>query len=267
MITNWHNVAGRHPTTNRILNNGGRLPTFIEAKLASYQPEGMAVPDGSFTTSAHRIELYTDSLPIWFEHPTLFAACDVVAIPADRPSTCPVFMHNAANCISTDRIPVEPGGLVFIIGFPQGISVGFGLPIWKSGYIGSEPHYDIMLGGDVTRVGGLRGGMALPAFFVDALTREGMSGSPVFAAYVGTWDMSDPYSKFDPETPGFWNRSDFALFGKGMEFIGCYSGRLPSKEMDAALGLCWKASVLDTICASAVVGKHPHVTEEKRTER
>ena len=48
----------------------------------------------------------------------------------------------------------------------------------------------------------------IPAFFIDSLTRSGMSGSPVFARYHGTWDMGDPYRKVDPDEPGFWKRDD-----------------------------------------------------------
>ena len=110
----------------------------------------------------------------------LGSKCDVVAIPFERPTTLPEFMHNSANMISSTRIPIKPGVVTFVIGFPRSLSVGFGLPIWKSGYIASEPHYDVVIGGTVSvTTGGMSGGLKIPAFFIDTLTREGMSGSPV----------------------------------------------------------------------------------------
>lgn len=158
-------------------------------------------------------------------------------------------MHNAANQISKQNIPVKPGYTVFVIGFPQAISVGFGLPLWKSGYVASEPHYDATLGGNVQDFGGLRGGRRIPAFFIDAQTRAGMSGSPVFARYYGPWDMSDSYREVDPNQPGFWNRKDVALWGsQGTQFVGCYSGRITPRENEAALGLCWRSDVIEEIC-------------------
>jgi hypothetical protein len=75
-----------------------------------------------------------------------------------------------------------------------------------------------------------------------------MSGSPIFASFTGTWSLSDPYEELDFDNPGFWNRSDVALHGTGMQFVGAYSGRLPTAETEAALGLCWKESVLQEIC-------------------
>lgn len=87
-----------------------------------------------------------------------------------------------------------------------------------------------------------------------------MSGSPVFSSYSGTWDMADPYREFDPNSQEFWSRNDIAIGGNAMEFIGCYSGRVGKAEEGAALGLCWRADVIDAICASKARAKHPHVT-------
>ena len=66
--------------------------------------------------------------------------------------------------------------------------------------------------------GGLSGGIKLPAFFVDSQTREGMSGSPVFANYIGSWNTTDPYEGFDPDAPDFFERSDIAWGHNSMEY-------------------------------------------------
>ena len=257
LITNWHNFSGKHFLTKEPLIPG-LFPTFIKAKFASYIASD-STTSGSFTTIAQRVDIYENYEPLWFEHPKLGSLCDVVALPLERPQSCPEFMHNAANLISPSRIPVKPGCTVFIIGFPRSISVGIGLPLWKSGYIASEPYYDVTIGGEISELGGLQKGIKLPTFFIDSQTREGMSGSPVFALYIGAWDLSNPYKPIDPTEPGFWDRSDVELSGRGVEFIGCYSGRVGKKEEEAALGLCWRVDIIKEICLGNKRGKHPHI--------
>ena len=255
LITNWHNVSGKH-FLNKTALATGRFPTRLVAKLSSYDIEDS--PRGSFGIVPYDVSIYQNDEPLWFEHPELCGHCDVIALPLQRPDSCPQIMHNAANRISGVRIPVEPGGTVFIVGFPRSISVGFGLPLWKSGYIASEPHYDVTIGGEPWQFGGLRDGIKLPAFFLDSQTREGMSGSPVFASYVGNWDTVDPY-RWEPNEPGFHKLKDVFLGTKAIEFVGCYSGRIGPKEEGVALGLCWRKDVIEKICVAKKRGRHPHV--------
>ena len=257
LITNWHVVSGRHFMTREPLINPFVEAISLTAKLASYDIGDRQ--NGTFGIAPHHIPLYRGEQPVWFEHPELGASCDVVAIPMNRPDTCPEFMHNAANRISEINIPVEPGCTVFVIGFPHAISSGFGLPLWKSGYVASEPHYDVDLGGKLWGYGGLAGGTRIPAFFVDAQTRSGMSGAPIFARFQGSWDTRDPYRSIDPNEPGFWKRDDVALFGsEGTMLIGCYSGRVGNTESEATLGLCWRVDVIETICRERKTGGNPH---------
>ena len=259
LITNWHNISGKHFLTKEPLSSSGRFPTYIKAKISRYLSRGEKQEKNTFTTVAERINIYADFKPVWFEHPDIGSNCDIVAVPFERPDSCPEFMHNAANFISDIRIPIEPGNTVFIIGFPQSISVGFGLPVWKSGYIASEPHYPITLDGELADIGGMQKGIQLPAFFIDSQTREGMSGAPIFSSYIGAWDTKEPYAKIDWTSPGFWSRDDVVLSGRGIEFIGCYSGRVGRKEEGASLGLCWGVKTIEQVCQSRKVGTHPHV--------
>ncbi len=259
IITNWHVVTGRHFLSRQPLANSFVVPYSLTAKLSSYEIGDRE--SGTFGIVPHAVPLYRGENPIWFEHPEFGHSCDMVAIPMERPASCPEFMHNAANRISNDNIPVEPGSTVFVIGFPHALSVGFGLPLWKSGYVASEPHYDVDLGGKLWDYGGLSGGKRIPAFFIDSQTRAGMSGSPVFARYHGAWDMQDPYRAVDPDLPGFWQRNDIALWGsQGTQFVGCYSGRAGANENEAALGLCWRADVIQAICQGSKLGKNPHIS-------
>lgn len=247
LITNWHNVSGRHFLTKEPLS--GRCPTFLKAKLfrASYEDSE------SYVSRATRFEIYADGEPLWLEHPEIGSACDVVALPIPEIDCGP--MHNPSNTITEIEIPLAPGCSIFVVGFPRSISTGPGLPVWKSGYLASEPYFRVTIGGETSEIGGLRGGTILPAHFIDVETREGMSGSPVFAAFSGVWDRTSPYKSLERE--GF----DFndLMFGNAYMFLGCYSARIGSKEEGAALGLCWPDDVIRKVC-SGRRAKHPHFT-------
>ena len=258
LITNWHNVSGRHFLTKLPLSID-RAPLFIEIKLATNLPRVADIDSRPLTTIAKRVDIYRDFKPLWFEHPTLGPLCDVVAIPFEQPVDCAENMHLPANLIGKIRIPVKPGNTAFVIGFPKSLSVGFGLPLWKSGYIASEPFYDVTIAGSLSRIGELADGKRIPAFFIDTQTREGMSGAPVFASYVGNWDMTNPYAPLNVDSPDFSSRDDVALGEHRMEFVGCYSARIGPVEEGAALGLCWKESAIREICATQKQGKHPHI--------
>lgn len=252
VVTNWHNVTGRHFQTHKALSSMSRVPTRLIARISSYLGE----EDDSFIIKPFEIPLYDQGRSRWLEHDLHGSLYDIVAIPWTKPESCPSFMHNAANLISSDNIPVYPGGVVFIIGFPMAISVGFGLPLWKSGYVASEPHYDITLNANLQSSGGLEGGHRIPAFFIDAQTRSGMSGSPVFVRYFGAWDMNSPYEPINFDEPGFWERNDVAMFGStGTQFVGCYSGHVFSREKEAILGLCWKREIIETVCKNGKSGR------------
>lgn len=263
LITNWHNLTGRHFLTKEPLS--GRFPTYIEIKLATYIPSENG-PRHTYTAVSHKLEIFKDCKPIWFEHPEIGQQCDVVAIKILRPVDCADNFHVPVNNISRLRTPVEPGNTVFVVGFPSSLSVGFGLPIWKSGFIASEPYYGITTGGQPSQVGGLTNGIELPAFFLDTQTRQGMSGAPVFSLFIGTWNVNDPYEELDVGSDAFWKRSDVAYNEKRMEFIGCYSGRIGKDEEGAALGICWGTDVIEKICAAMKLGKNPHFNELEENE-
>ena len=253
LITNWHNISGKHFLTKQYLNENGRCPTYIEAKIA------IGESGYGFNIIAQKIEIYNDGKPIWYEHPNFGSNCDVIAIKIKRPNSTFVGMHVPSNKISKLRVPVKPGVGAFVIGFPKSLSVGFGIPIWKSGFIASEPFYNVTIGGKVSRFGGMTGGIELPAFFIDTQTREGMSGSPVFANYIGNWNTKNPYEAINPDSPEFSNSTDITIGENRLEFIGCYSSRIGQIEDGAALGLCWKQEAINEICTMKKKGEHPHV--------
>ena len=47
----------------------------------------------------------------------------------------------------------------------------------------------------------------------------------------------------------------------GIEFVGCYSGRIGNQEEGAALGLCWRSDVIEKICTKGLPAAKPHAPE------
>lgn len=247
IVTNWHVVSGKHFLTKQPVSGTGRLPTHL---VCDFLINSDPMQDGRATMSRAptRVALYDDKdrNPLWSEHPTHGSHCDVVALPIRASLSSPNVFHRAANSIDEQaRVPIRPGCTVFLIGFPRSLRIRPGLPLWKSGYIASEPTFDVSIGNQT-----------LQAFFIDSQTREGMSGSPVYGHYVGMWNPDDPYGGLD-EHQEFLPAN--TMIGGAMQFVGCYSGRVGHDEENAAVGLCWRAEIVREVCQGRTRAKHPHV--------
>ena len=214
IITNWHNVTGKHPQTGAALD-AMRSPSYIRAKWPVVDDSVPKVEGAKqFYFQAQKIEIEDESGPLWFEHPELGSVCDVVAIPVHKPTDWPSFIHVAANKIDETSVPIEPGLKVIVIGFPQGMSTGPGLPVMKTGFLSSMPGYDVRLGGKFSDIGGMKDGVQVPAMLLDVHTIPGMSGSPVFGEYTGFWNPDDLSTS---EVTGS------SMLGTSRIFLGCYS--------------------------------------------
>ena len=239
VITNWHNVTGKHPLTGVPLNST-RSPLHIRAKWPTVNdnaphPEGAKI----MYFQAQKIEIEDGSGPLWFEHPELGSVCDVVAIPVHKPTTWPSSVHMAANKIEETSIPIEPGLKVIVVGFPQGISTGPGLPVIKTGFLSSMPGFDVRLGGEFSDIGGMKDGIEVPATLLDVHTIPGMSGSPVFGEYTGFWNPDDLSNLEDIRS---------SMIGTSRIFLGCYSSRVPKLEERSGLGICHQKDAIEEIC-------------------
>jgi hypothetical protein len=122
---------------------------------------------------------------------------------------------------------------VCIIGFPFGLASYKALPIWKTGSIASETSVPFQ---------------NLPCFLIDAATRGGMSGSPVYAVFRGTYPA---------ESGGIVMKDECS------RFMGIYSGRrvIPPEAMSGLsedeksmihtlgsdLGVVWHPSTIDDV--------------------
>ena len=243
IITNWHNITGKDPMTGDPLHRE-RSPLYMRAKLAVVTAHDAGQGTTMLQYEAQRIDIEDDGNPLWFEHPTLGSLCDVVAIPFQRPANWPPDIHRAANRIDEEPIPVIAGLKAIVIGFPQGLSSGPGLPIMKTGFIASVPGQRTRLGGTFSDVGGMKDGTPVPAMLVDVHTVPGMSGSPVFGEYSGVWN---------PENLGSGVLTSSSKMGVGRMFLGCHSSRVPGLEERSGLALCHGKDVIENICQA----RHP----------
>lgn len=146
----------------------------------------------------------------WFEHPTLAGAADLVAIPLEHTEN--VDFYDLDIDMRNADVAVAPADTVTIVGFPFGQSQNAGLPIWKTGTVASELS---------TNWSGR------PMFLVDTTSRQGMSGSPVYAIRSGAFRSNDGKLKM-------------ATKGAAVRFLGVYS----EQYQEAELGGVWKAEAL-----------------------
>lgn len=212
LVTNWHVFSGIDPNTDQPIDKkGGSVPDSLSVYLHT------AVQLGKWEKL--NIQLYDpQGRPRWKEHNEFRSKVDVAIIQIEEHEQFQIFPINKQRF---EDFKSEISNDVFIIGYPKGVSGGGLFPIWKRGSIASEPDLDID---------------GVPKIMIDSATRDGMSGSPVIAKSFS------PYMEI--------NESGIST-GKvfpGRKLIGIYSGRnIGDDELEAQLGIIWKASVIDEI--------------------
>jgi hypothetical protein len=226
LITNWHNVAGRHPVTGTCLSE-----TLAVPDIASTVFRDTENPAGG---RREHIQLFRDSEmrdPQWYEHPVHGRNVDVVAIPlpVTVQKSYKVFAINAVDFDTEFAETVADDA--FVIGYPLSDMPGhFSFPVWKRASIASEPGLDLD---------------GLPKFLIDTATRPGLSGSPVVMQRVGLHGAQG----------GVLTGKE--IIGRIRSFVGVYSGRIGKGETMAQLGIVWKARVIDEIIDGKVFGAVP----------
>jgi S1-C subfamily serine protease len=204
LITNWHVVTGRNPNDNQPLSHTGMAdPNILNVWLHAQTLGNWA---------QHKINIIDeDGDKKWLEH-DLGKEVDAVAIPLEVPSGVRIYEIDMA--LADFDLMIYPSEPVSIIGFPEGLTSGGRLPIWKTGHIASD--IDIDWNGK-------------PAFLIDATTRRGMSGSPVIAKRISIYQTSQGNQ-----------------VGNAVRFLGIYSGREISTS-GVEIGLVWKPRVISEI--------------------
>lgn len=217
LVTNWHNVSGKHPDTGKHLSGHLGEPNVIYTYFREQSNPG----------NGHKeiIPLYSDDEmqnPVWKEHPVHGHKVDVVAIPLPLDLVAK-YEFFPINDIQFDyEYKEEVADESFIIGYPFEDLTYLGLPIWKKASIASEPDVNLL---------------QLPMMYVDTATRSGLSGSPVIMQRIGIHGVVN----------GVFNNE--SSIGRIRNFIGIYSGRVGKDEFKAQLGIVWKSKVIDEILA------------------
>ena len=215
LVTTWHNVTGRNAITGKCLHQNSGLPNRIDSSVicrAGKRGDELIRKEISI-----KWELGEESQ--WLQHPKS-GEIDVVMYPLE---TSIDWMTVPINENSLMGVITEVSNEVFLLGFPLGIDVG-GTPIWKRGTLASEPEMDVD---------------GLPKLLVDTASNIGMSGSPVIIK-----------QSFGAPSP----RGVLTVAGQiNVQLVGVYSGRIkPNGDLDAQLGIVWKASVLEEIVRSGL---------------
>ena len=205
LITNWHVVTCRSPSDNQpLLPTGQADPNRL--KIWYHVKNKL----GNWTQISEDLLDHKSGTKKWIEHPN-GSNIDVVALPISVNNNVGTYCLDL-NLSKIDLI-IAPSEPVSIVGFPFGLSSVGKFPIWKTGHIASD--IDLNYNGD-------------PKFLIDATTKPGMSGSPVFAKRIGMQKTS----------------TGLNMGGDSTKFLGIYSGRILD---DSDVGVVWKPEILDSI--------------------
>ena len=204
LITNRHNVTGRHQETDAPLHSSGGLQNEVVIHQNQFNKLGSWV---------QRLEplFSAANQPLWVEHPRLGRKVDFVALPLTQLADVHLYPYSLG--VGDPKILIGPADTVSVVGFPFGLTGGGALAIWATGFVATEPPIDY---------GGL------PVFLIDCRARPGQSGSAVIAHRSGGTVATED--------------GGAAIFsGSVTRFLGIYSGRINS---ESDLGMVWKASAL-----------------------
>ncbi|MEC7769813.1 MAG: hypothetical protein VX798_01430 [Bacteroidota bacterium] len=218
LITNWHNVTGKHPETDENIGSFSPNKFFIRLKyLIPKEEKGL----NNVMEATREIDLYDENLkPNWIEHPK-GNQVDVVAIHLNLElKEGGILNHINDQDYVKDWFP-EVGNDCFIVGYPEGISGPWNTPIWKRGSVASLPLLDYD---------------KKPVFLLDTIGNSGLSGSPVIGNGNGIFEKDS--------TKTITNKT---IIGSWQNFVGIYAGRLSSTGIGSQLGRVWKSHLVDEI--------------------
>lgn len=192
LVTNRHNVTGRHQETGALLSPTKGIPNQVavlhnvEGKLGSWE---------------WRVEsLYENDEPSWYEHPSFGPKTDIVCLKLTDLNGVQLFAYDLFQ--DGPGFLIGPAETVSVIGFPFGLSGGGGLGIWATGFIATEPQVDFK---------------DLPLFLIDCRSRPGQSGSPVVISKNGG-------------AVAYQNGSVSVGSEPQNELLGIYSGRINTQS-------------------------------------
>lgn len=106
LITNRHNVTGRHNDTNNYLSSSLAIPNKLKVNLLKKE----SIEWGSFIVHI----LNQDDNPLWIEHPIYKDKIDVVAIPVEIPDEYEFVLIEDAAEPHNEHTTFEVGEEIFI---------------------------------------------------------------------------------------------------------------------------------------------------------
>ena len=241
LVTNWHNLATVNPNDGSNLHPKACRANKIKARYLT----------GRSDLNAFNImPIYSkNDKPLWRVHPTAAEQVDIAVLPWDEalfPKMAepgPDILAPAINSLDESDIRVQVGSELFVVGYPRGLSMQ-STPVWKKGTIATEPQL-------FSDEPGRR------KIWIDAATREGMSGSPVIARAAGGTYMS---------TSG----ATVVTGGTPTRFVGIYSGRLGKQDaLDAEIGIIWPKELVENVVSHGIIDDYDrnslHVPSEEKS--
>ena len=216
LITNRHNVTGRHQETGEPISKTCGIPDTIviyfhknPIELGEWKPVVLPLQR-------------EDGTSYWIEHPRLGAKADLVALNltwGDDVYKLPYYLEGSRDRLGLLISPAEP---VSVIGYPFGLSSAGKFPIWATGFLAQELS---LINADN------------PTFLIDCRTRQGQSGSAVIAYRpFGHRKMINGVPAMISGGAPVW------------EFLGIYSGRV---NPDSDLGKVWHVSIIAELLSAA----------------
>jgi hypothetical protein len=247
LVSNWHVFSGVNPLTGSLRDCRGFCPNRVMFSLSLSDTE-----EGSVFFRSEEVALVADGQSLWWQHEGYLdhegkpKIVDIGVLElnerisdfqAVRERIATFLAHVIVNMGATEKDMTFEYGYprvaaeVIILGYPKGLAKQGVLPVWKRGSIASEPLFFVM--------------DQAPAMLVDAVTRDGMSGSPVL--YFGD-EITDVLGR----PRGGDRRGEPWL-------VGVYAGRegVTSEENAMALGRVWHRRLLDEIFFQRVPGGSP----------
>lgn len=195
LVTNWHNVSGRNPSTKQPLSKTAGIPDTM--RIVHNRANSL----GQWLVKAE--PLLANGSPRWIEHPTLGERADFVALPLTELQDVQLYPY---DLLGGPKIAISPAEPISVVGFPFGLQAGGSFAIWATGFVASEPDVNFN---------------SLPIFLIDCRARPGQSGSAVITHRSGgSVAMED---------------GGTSIFGGPVtRFQGIYSGRI-NEQSDLGL--------------------------------
>jgi len=252
LITNWHVLTGRNPNEPSVLLEGfPESPSAFQIHLARNENPNHFVPSELYP-------LYEDGKPQWLETHRPKASSngiiDLAAIAFNFPDSDEGPLITPIDQFSPDgKDFLYIGRDVVIIGYPFGINELNPYPIWKRGYVASEP--SLLIGG-------------MPKFYIDSPGRPGMSGSPIFMISKGIGLPIETAKLFQNGSnqdvlKAFTSKDVDELKSAPevniLQFAGVYSGSVGDSSLERLrVGVAWHAGIVDRLFTNTEQGYNPH---------